>query len=86
MYFSLKKMFAQFDLQADNIQIPSVRSTSYENVKNFSNTSYAVLCLTLSNNFLYWLLQTFNQDYDVACHTTYVVCINFYSCEAWPTV
>ena len=24
-----------------------------------------------------WLLQPFSQDYDLASHTTYVVCVNF---------
>ena len=31
-------------------------------------------------------LQPFGQDYDLVSHTTYVVCVNFYTGEVVPTV
>ena len=31
-------------------------------------------------------LQSFSQDYDLAAHSTYVVCVNFYPCVAGPTI
>ena len=43
-----------------------------------NNYSWTALVLECSLTYIHkWSLQHFNQDFDLASHTTYVVCINF---------
>ena len=47
------------------------------NVKNYSNAEQMEIWKhTYIHN---WSLEPFNQNYDIVSHTTYVVCINFYT-------